>query len=137
MEHLHSQVPNFIQLVAVDAELDVFSRLWCIAELVQASKSGIAQRVCLPSNQALSLDNGDMFVYERLATLRGEDCSATRAADKEEILRKIPDRAEFDSQLQTLILGDRGLLRERIVGFDGLMAVARTARRVCVAAGVI
>jgi len=137
MALMKERADGFYQLVAVDRGMTVFTRLWCIAELVQASRSNIPQRVCLESSGVLSLDGDDHRVYKRLATLRVSECSASRAEDKEEILKKIPDRAEFDAQLQTLIFGDRGLLQERFVGFDILAAGARSARRVCLAAGVL
>jgi len=112
MALLSRDVVGFGQVVAVDRNFNLFSRLWCIAELVQAYVSHIPQRVLLASSSVLELDN--------------------EAA----ILAKIPDVHQFDAQLQALIFGDRGLMSSRLVGFDILHAAARSALRVRAAAAV-
>jgi len=129
MEILSCSVPGFRHLVAVDRSFNTFTRLWCVAELVQAHLSSIPQSVCLLSDAVLDVDNADLSIYIKLANLRVAECSATRAEDKEEILSKIHDFNEFDSQVQALIFGTRGLLKKRLVGTDVLYAAVRTASR--------
>eukprot|EP00445_Apocalathium_hangoei_P017816 CAMPEP_0203892852 /NCGR_PEP_ID=MMETSP0359-20131031/35989_1 /ASSEMBLY_ACC=CAM_ASM_000338 /TAXON_ID=268821 /ORGANISM="Scrippsiella Hangoei, Strain SHTV-5" /LENGTH=588 /DNA_ID=CAMNT_0050814887 /DNA_START=59 /DNA_END=1822 /DNA_ORIENTATION=- len=130
MDFLVESVPGFRQLVAVDRNFDIFTRLWCIAELVQASLSAIPQTVCLLSDEVLDMDNADLSIYIKLANLKATECCATRPEDKAAIMAKIPDVHEFDAQLQALIFGTRGLLAKRLVGTDVLYAAVRAAVRI-------
>eukprot|EP00415_Alexandrium_ostenfeldii_P001557 UN1557 len=118
------------QLVVVDRDYTVFERAWCIAELHRAYTIRLVQKVCLYANRVLDIDACDLSIYKKLATLSVEACQASRAADKEDILKRIPDTQEFDAQLQEIILGDRGLLSRQISGFGVLEAAARTAFRI-------
>jgi len=98
--------------------------------LVEAHRSSIPQSVCLLSDEELDFENADLSVYIKLANLRVAECSATRAEDKEAVLSQIEDFNEFDSQVQFLIFGNRGLLKKRVVGTDVLYAAVRAAFRV-------
>merc|ERR1712187_1064153 len=133
MDLLRHKVPHFAQLVVVDRHCDVFGRVWCVAELVQAFRAQIPQNVCLLSNKELELENNDLSIFVKLANLSVEDCTATLKQDKEMVLAKIPDRKEFDAQLQSIIFGKRGLLAQRLIGSDILYAAARSANRVLAA----
>jgi len=133
MALLASKVVDFQQVLAVDRNFNVFSRLWCVAELVQAYVSYIPQRVILLSEKVLDVDNADLSLYSKLVNLSVFECHATRAEDKEAILAKIPDVYEFDAQIHALIFSERGLLANRLVGTDILRAAAKSARRVSVA----
>merc|ERR1711963_577658 len=130
MALLHGEVAAFKQVVAVDGQFDLFTRVWCIAELAQAYMSGVPQHVCLLSNNVLEIENGEFGIYAKLVNLRVTECRATRQEDKTAILAKIPNFPEFDSQLQVAIFGKRGLLSRQFVGFDTLYAAARSASRV-------
>lgn len=130
MGFLLQSVPGFRQLVAVDRKFDIFTRLWCIAELVEASLSAMPQEVCLFSDKVLGIDNEDLSIYIKLASLTAADCCATRPEDKAAILAKIPNVHEFDAQLQALIFGTRGLLASRLVGTDIFYAAVRASLRV-------
>lgn len=129
MALLHNEVPGFRQLVAVDRAFVVFSRAWCVAELVQAHHSGLPQRVQLWSCEGLRDDAEDLDLYIKLATLTVSHAEASRPEDKELILAKIGSVPEFDAQLQAVIFGERGLLSRRFVGFGIIEAAANTARR--------
>ena len=103
--HRHCQ-QGFLQVLAIDRGFNLFSRAWCVAELVQAHTSQMDQHVILHSHEALEQHS------EQLRSLRVEDCSASRPEDKEAILAKIgpgPEIAEFNSRLQQLLLGSEGL----------------------------
>uniref|UniRef100_A0A6T1LE03 Uncharacterized protein n=1 Tax=Alexandrium monilatum TaxID=311494 RepID=A0A6T1LE03_9DINO len=130
IELLGSGADDFAQLVVVDREYDVFERAWCVAELHRAYAMGIRQRVCMHMNSVLDVDANDLVVYQRLSTLTVTACRASRPEDKREILSKIPDKQEFDEQLQEVIFGSRGLLRRQLQGFGVLEAASRTAFRV-------
>lgn len=130
MDLLQREVPDFCQLAALDCKFDIFSRLWCMAEFVQAYVSGIPQVVCIHSNQELAIDNEDLSLYVKLATLTVTECNASRPEDKVSILAKIPDIQEFDAQLQAVIVGKRGLLGRHLEGFDVIYGAACSARRV-------
>mmetsp|Transcript_6578 Transcript_6578/g.20151 ORF Transcript_6578/g.20151 Transcript_6578/m.20151 type:complete len:851 (+) Transcript_6578:434-2986(+) len=134
MALLNHEAPDFRQLIAIDRHFDVFTRVWCVAELVQAHRAQIPQNVCLMSKKALDPDIGDLGIYIKLANLTVADCSATFSEDKDAILRKISDIPEFDAHLQAAIFGSSGLLGRELVGFDVLYTAARTALRVKAAA---
>ena len=108
MAHLHQSFGRgFVQVVAVDLGFNLFSRAWCVAELVQAHSSQMDQHVILHSHDTLEQHS------ERLRSLRVEDCSASRSEDKEAILARIgstSDIADFNQRLQRLLLGSEGLL---------------------------
>eukprot|EP00443_Scrippsiella_acuminata_P069088 CAMPEP_0115430330 /NCGR_PEP_ID=MMETSP0271-20121206/30989_1 /TAXON_ID=71861 /ORGANISM="Scrippsiella trochoidea, Strain CCMP3099" /LENGTH=729 /DNA_ID=CAMNT_0002855555 /DNA_START=52 /DNA_END=2239 /DNA_ORIENTATION=- len=118
MALLLEEQPNFCQVAAVDRHFNIFTRVWCIAEFVQAYLTEVPQSICTLSNKALDADNEDLSIYVKLATLTVLECSASRPEDKALILAKIPDVAEFDARLQAMIFGERGLLSKHLVGFD-------------------
>jgi len=84
----------------------------------------------MPTNRVFEMEGCDLSLYTRLATLSVTACQASRPEDRDEILRQIPDTAEFDAYLQALIFNERGLFSQRFAGFGILDAAARTARRV-------
>jgi len=129
MALLLDEQPNFCQVAAVDRQFNIFTRVWCIAEFVQAYLTEVPQSICMLSNKALDADNEDLSIYVKLATLTVLECSASRPEDKALILAKIPDVAEFDAKLQAMIFGERGLLSQRLVGFDLLHAAVRASLR--------
>mmetsp|Transcript_72634 Transcript_72634/g.158588 ORF Transcript_72634/g.158588 Transcript_72634/m.158588 type:complete len:400 (-) Transcript_72634:191-1390(-) len=140
MKLLSLRVPSLRQVVAIDRNFNLFSRVWCVAELVQAHQSNIDQNVCLMWRRSLDANTGDVGTYLKLATLSVSDCSAARAEDKDRILHKIRATCgipEFDARLQSTIFGDNGLLGKDLVGFDVIYAAARAAMRVKVAAAQV
>ncbi|CAE8617680.1 unnamed protein product [Polarella glacialis] len=131
---LQHRQPNLRHLVAVDRRFELFSRAWCVAELVQSYLSNLPQTVLLLSNRALDVQAECLETYNFLATLTVLECKASREEDRLQILAKIPDVHEFDVQLQAVIFGSRGLLRNALAGFDRVDAAARAARRAASAA---
>mmetsp|Transcript_29742 Transcript_29742/g.44127 ORF Transcript_29742/g.44127 Transcript_29742/m.44127 type:complete len:148 (+) Transcript_29742:195-638(+) len=130
MAHLSKVVPDLRQLVAVDQKFMIFSRAWCVAELVEASMSEIPQNVEIYSNRPFRANDAEaLFIYAKLAKLTVLDCKASRQEDKDAILARIPGIPRFDAQLQEIILGTHGLLCRKFVGFGLLDAAVRTARR--------
>ncbi|CAE8706139.1 unnamed protein product [Polarella glacialis] len=131
---LQHRQPNLRHLVAVDRRFELFSRAWCVAELVQSYLSNLPQTLILLSNRALDVQAENLETYNILATLTVLECKASREKDRLQILAKIPDVHEFDVQLQAVIFGSRGLLRNALAGFDRVDAAARAARRAASAA---
>jgi len=127
---LKRKVEGFGQIVAVDNRFELFHRAWCIAELVQAHYSEIPQTVLMASNQVLDIYEEDVTVFTRLATLTVTECQASRPEDREEILKNIPNVADFDARVQMLVCGEHGLLSKCFSGFAILDGAAHTARRV-------
>jgi len=133
MSLLSRRVPTLRQVVAIDRGFDLFSRVWCVAEMVTAHHENLPQNVCLLWKRALDANTGDLGVYLKLATISVENCSAARAEDREEILQNIRETwgvAEFDAKLQATIFGPRGLLAKDLVGFDVIFSAARAALRI-------
>eukprot|EP00405_Crypthecodinium_cohnii_P050651 CAMPEP_0206599430 /NCGR_PEP_ID=MMETSP0325_2-20121206/45181_1 /ASSEMBLY_ACC=CAM_ASM_000347 /TAXON_ID=2866 /ORGANISM="Crypthecodinium cohnii, Strain Seligo" /LENGTH=643 /DNA_ID=CAMNT_0054110513 /DNA_START=39 /DNA_END=1968 /DNA_ORIENTATION=- len=133
MELLHQKVPELCQVVAIDRNFDLFSRVWCVAELVEAHRAKIRQNVCLLSKSALDANTGDLGLYLKLATISVANCRASRSEDRDRIVSRIEALwgiPEFDAQLQATIFGPRGLLGKELLGFDVIYAAARVALRV-------
>ena len=49
MAYLHRECPHFLQVVAIDTHFMIFSRAWCVAELVQADASHLEQHMMIHS----------------------------------------------------------------------------------------
>ena len=95
---------TFAQVVAVDANLHLFGRAWCIAELAEAHRMGMNQKLMLKSKTTL---------LRRQGTLQGlqvQNMQASRPEDVQQILAKIPDTDAFNENLQKLIFDQQGLL---------------------------
>mmetsp|Transcript_152878 Transcript_152878/g.490413 ORF Transcript_152878/g.490413 Transcript_152878/m.490413 type:complete len:151 (-) Transcript_152878:459-911(-) len=129
MSLLQKESPEFTQLVAVDKKFVLFSRAWCVAELVEASLSCIPQNVQIFSHRQFDIKSADLDLYKKLARLTVAECEASRPEDKEAILARIPDLPEFDAHLQDIIFGRHGLLEKQFDGFGLIDAAVRTARR--------
>merc|ERR1711920_770713 len=111
--------------IVVDKGFDVFSRAWCIAEIVQGSASGIGQSLILHS--AESVDEH----YVGLADLDVRDCKASRPEDKAAILAKITDIAAFNVHLQKLMsdADAEGLFSQWVDGECLACTVGRLSKR--------
>ena len=95
---------SFAEVVAVDANLKLFRRAWCIAELAEAHRMGMNQKLMLKSKATL---------LRRQCTLQGlqvQNMQASRPEDVQQILAKIPDTDAFNKNLQKLIFDQQGLL---------------------------
>eukprot|EP00434_Breviolum_minutum_P040235 symbB.v1.2.035748.t1/scaffold4887.1/size33438/2 len=105
MALLARENPDFAEVVAVDASLDLFGRAWCVAELAEGHRMGMAQSLKMRNKETL---------LRRQRTLQGlkvEHMKASRPEDVVEILAKIPDKEEFNDKLQELIFDSKvGLL---------------------------
>eukprot|EP00434_Breviolum_minutum_P011546 symbB.v1.2.010181.t1/scaffold664.1/size175145/1 len=105
MALLARENPDFAEVVAVDASLDLFGRAWCVAELAEAHRMGMAQCLKMRNEETL---------LRRQHTLQGlkvENMKASRTKDMVEILAKIPDKEAFNAKLQELIFDSNvGLL---------------------------
>ena len=108
MAFLARKDPNFTEVIAVDANLDLFGRAWCVAELFEAHRMGMAQNLMLRNTATL------MTRQRTLQGVRVEDMKASRPEDVQQILEKIPDKKAFNEKLQELIFdGQVGLLAAR------------------------
>ena len=109
MAYLRAVVPGFSQVVAVDAHFDLFTRVWCVAELVEAMHLMLNQKV-----KIYSIDE----LVANVDTLQNIDVSkakAFRQEDKDLILAKIGDIAHFNEELKDLVLHkDHGLLKAAV-----------------------
>merc|ERR1712147_358357 len=124
MAYLFEHAPGFSHTIVVDKGFDLFSRAWCIAEIVQGSASGIKQRLVLHS--AESVDEH----YVNLADLDVRDCKASRPEDKDAILGKITDIAAFNMHLQELMSDAEGLFSHWADGEALASTVGRCVLRV-------
>jgi len=126
MAYLHRECPHFLQVVAIDTHFMIFSRAWCVAELVQADASHLEQHMMIHSPGALEKNSG------QLKSIRVEACSASREEDKEAILAKIgakEDVEKFNQRLQQILLGNGGLLADWLDGQKLLQEVGSIAAR--------
>ncbi|CAK9077655.1 Mycosubtilin synthase subunit A, partial [Durusdinium trenchii] len=100
MAYLSSCDESFAEVVAVDASLELFGRAWCIAELAEGQRMGMAQSLKL-RNKAVLLER-----QRSLENLKVEEMTASRPEDVEAILSKIRadvGYASFNRNLQKLI----------------------------------
>merc|ERR1712046_376728 len=105
MVYLQRNMPHFRQVIIVDVRYEVFTRAWCVAELVVAHEHYLPQVLLL-----YSLD-GVEEQAELLEHLDVRDCQSTRPEDKDRIISKIADIELFNDELKSLIFdADTGLL---------------------------
>mmetsp|Transcript_14295 Transcript_14295/g.34023 ORF Transcript_14295/g.34023 Transcript_14295/m.34023 type:complete len:142 (+) Transcript_14295:2-427(+) len=86
------------QVVALETDFSLLTRVWCLAELVEAYEVHLPQAVKIHS--AASRD----ICLERLAKLDVRDAEASFPADKELVLSKIDDMDGFNLGLQNLVM---------------------------------
>ena len=123
MSYLCRNVDGFGQVVVIDEQLEVFSRAWVIAELVQARKSGMVQKLKLHSKRALAKH------WKVAATVDIRNCAASRKEDKDDILSRVPNIDVFNKELRELLLDSKtGLFAEWMAGED---TSATTCAQVC------
>merc|ERR1711953_430755 len=111
MAYLQGVAPGFSQLVAVDRDFTLFTRIWCIAELMQASQSRIPQSVKTLSDDCIAEH------LEELEELDVRNAQASFPADRDFILSKVEDPERFNEELRELILNPHsGLLSNWMPG---------------------
>lgn len=86
------------QVVAMEPDFSLLTRIWCIAELVEAKKLHLPQAIMIHSAASRT------DCLKRLFELDVRDANASFPADKELILNKIPEVDAFNRQLKDLIL---------------------------------
>jgi len=126
MAYLPRECPKFLQVVAIDLEFMIFSRAWCVAELVQADASHLEQHMMIHSPSALEKNTG------QLKSIQVQNCSASREEDKLAILAKIgaqDDVDKFNQRLQQILLGNGGLLADWLDGQKLLQEVGAISAR--------
>lgn len=139
MAYLFREVPGFCQIVAVDTSFKLFTRAWCVAELAEADAKGMSQTVKIHSEGSLEAH------YDELSLLDVQECRASRAEDKDFILRKVGEVGIFNARLQWLIFGSEGLFksfgnyrdRAAVLGRITRRAVTRRQSEVRSAAGLV
>ncbi|CAK9006965.1 unnamed protein product [Durusdinium trenchii] len=110
MRHLAKVQDGFSHLVVADVKFEVFTRAWCIAEIVESEASTIPKRIKVHSENALDHN------YYSLACIDVRDCQASRQEDRDMILSHISDVEAFNLQLQLAIFGTEGLLSDWVDG---------------------
>ncbi|CAE7245708.1 CDKA-1 [Symbiodinium microadriaticum] len=121
MRHLNRTLPNFSHLVVAGTNFEVFTRAWCIAEIVESGMSDIKQRILIHSEETLDCN------YQRLTCIDVRQCQATRPEDKEMILSNIRDFDEFNAALHSAIYGSEGMMTKFA---DGLSVARRVGHMV-------
>lgn len=109
MHDLSQSSAKFRQAVAVDVSLQLFSRAWCVAELVEARRLGLQQQLVVYSRNSVS---GEKTLA--LKKIRVQNCQASRPEDVEEILAKIDDKDKFNKELQGALFDDSDSLFKKL-----------------------
>jgi len=112
MWYLAVRNKSFSQLVAVDVNFDLFSRCWCVAEIAEAHRLGLVQRVQISSGRDFEASKG------KLRDLDINNMAASHPDDKRRILQKIGrvyqqegGVAKFNQVVKSLLFGtSSGLL---------------------------
>ena len=113
------------QVIAVDQELGLFGRAWCIAELAEAKRLQMDQTLQLASRAA---------IMQHAHTLENLDVGSMRAsseADKELILSKIKNNMnidQFNTELRSLILDPKSGLLASWCAMDSLQQFGEVGR---------
>eukprot|EP00438_Fugacium_kawagutii_P019116 Skav204379 [mRNA] locus=scaffold4897:143966:157568:- [translate_table: standard] len=110
------------QVIAVDKQLDLFHRAWCVAEIAEAKRLDMIQSLKLLSKAT---------IQQRARTLEDLDVrsmNASSAKDKELILRKIKDIDEFNAELRALIFDPKSGLVASWFTMDSLQQVGEVGR---------
>ncbi|CAE7583205.1 SYT4 [Symbiodinium natans] len=94
----HGSEIRLKQVVAMDIDFSLLSRVWCVAELVEADSLHLMQAVKLHSaaSQSRCLD--------KIVHLDVAEANASFPADKDLVLSKIEDIPAFNHGLQNLLL---------------------------------
>ncbi|CAJ1447384.1 unnamed protein product, partial [Effrenium voratum] len=110
---------GFWQIVAVDQALQIFSRAWCVAELVEARRLALKQRLVVHSKDSVSGKK-----TSPLKNIRVQDCKASRPEDVDEILAKIEDKDRFNEELKRALFTDNDSLFQQFFRSTGELAHA-------------
>lgn len=114
---------DFRHITVVDAAFRLFTRAWCIAELVESDKMCLPQKMVMKSHSALEQ------ATPRLKDLNIENMTAARVEDVAEILAKIDDVNVFNRHLHKLLFDEDGLLSLWAVDtFGQLRSIGRLTR---------
>eukprot|EP00931_Biecheleriopsis_adriatica_P084997 TRINITY_DN5913_c0_g1_i1.p1 TRINITY_DN5913_c0_g1~~TRINITY_DN5913_c0_g1_i1.p1 ORF type:complete len:819 (-),score=55.90 TRINITY_DN5913_c0_g1_i1:215-2671(-) len=95
MERLHARSSSFYQLIAVDKQASVVTRIWVVAEIAQAHKLGLRQKV-LPY---FPLPLAGRALWNKLHEIDVARAEATEPKDKNLILAKIPNQADYNKRV--------------------------------------
>lgn len=105
MCYLQATVPGFAHVIAVDQGMDLFNRIWCIAELAEANRLYLEQAIKVHSRECLEAN------MKSLMDLDVSRAEASRQEDKEFIMRKIGDVDKFNKTVRDILLHrDHGLI---------------------------
>jgi hypothetical protein len=97
MEYLSNEQEGFGQVIAVDGQFELFTRAWCIAELVEADQLQCEQFLKIHSDV-------DSNHRTQIQNLKIEECKASVKSDKDMILAKIHDFTTFNKKIRALVL---------------------------------
>ncbi|CAE7392808.1 SYT4 [Symbiodinium sp. CCMP2456] len=98
------------QVVAMEVNFSLLTRVWCVAELVEADNLHLTQTIKLHSGAS------QRSCLDKIMDLDVAEAQASFPADKELVLSKIEDIPAFNNRLQNLLL-------HRLEGFLGSRAV--------------
>ncbi|CAE7350137.1 unnamed protein product [Symbiodinium sp. CCMP2456] len=97
------------QVVAMEVNFSLLTRVWCVAELVEANNLHLTQTIKLHSGAS------QRSCLDKIMNLDVAEAQASFPADKELVLSKIEDIPAFNNRLQNLLL-------HRLEGFLGSRA---------------
>eukprot|EP00931_Biecheleriopsis_adriatica_P118970 TRINITY_DN94261_c0_g1_i1.p1 TRINITY_DN94261_c0_g1~~TRINITY_DN94261_c0_g1_i1.p1 ORF type:complete len:662 (+),score=129.04 TRINITY_DN94261_c0_g1_i1:35-1987(+) len=90
-------------VVAVDVDFTVFKRTWCNVEIMLASQLELTQSFKICDRHCVELHRPELGALDICR------CRASRSAEKEELLSKIEDTADFNTKLRAVVLGSSDL----------------------------
>jgi hypothetical protein len=95
---LHGVHQRFGAVISCDRELRFLSRVWCLAEAVEASNLSVPQTLRFHSAQTLQ------GALQQIDSVNVDDARASFAADKSTLLENITDRSAFNSKAKKTML---------------------------------
>merc|ERR1719506_62889 len=92
---------RFGQVIAVDVDFDLITRVWCIAELYEADRSHLTQAMKIFTQMS---DDGQQSALAKVCNIDVRNAEASQPSDKEFVLSKIEDIDEFNQHVKRLVL---------------------------------
>eukprot|EP00930_Biecheleria_cincta_P005639 TRINITY_DN106572_c0_g1_i1.p1 TRINITY_DN106572_c0_g1~~TRINITY_DN106572_c0_g1_i1.p1 ORF type:complete len:501 (+),score=87.65 TRINITY_DN106572_c0_g1_i1:144-1505(+) len=90
----------FGQVVAVDSRFLVLTRVWCVAELLEAYK------LVLPQDLKIHSESSRASAIQNLKSLDVRQAQASYPADKDFVLAKVEDFDSFNNQVRGLVVAN-------------------------------
>merc|ERR1711924_23484 len=92
---------RFGQVIAADVQFQLATRVWCIAELYEADRSHLDQKMKIYTKLS---ENDQADTLQKIKTLNVADAEASFPADRDLVLAKIDNVHVFNTKVRSLVV---------------------------------